>query len=123
MSGLRFSIVVGLSITTCVIVFLRGWSALAALTNGDESAFLAFPLTVILPALAFAFLTMLRHIKSAEGALMQLGAMIQVMLIIAWPGFALYLALGFPVVFLVVEMFETHLTPKLRDPIKRVVLV
>ena len=53
---------------------------------------------------------------------MQLGAMIQLALIIAIPPAALYLALGFPVVFLVVELFETRLPAGLRDPIKRRVL-
>ncbi len=39
---------------------------------------------------------------------MQVGTMIQLLLIIALPGFALYLALGFPVAFLVIELFETR---------------
>ncbi len=49
---------------------------------------------------------------------MQLGAMVQILLIIAFPRFALYLALGFPVVFLFVELFETRMPTLLKAAIK-----
>ena len=49
---------------------------------------------------------------------MQVGTMIQLLLIIALPGFALYLALGFPVVFLVIELFETRSPVTFRTWIK-----
>jgi len=60
--------------------------------------------------------------RSREGALMRLGTIIQLALIILLPPVALYLALGLPVVFLVVELFETRLPQPLRDPIVRAVL-
>lgn len=123
MFGLKSWVVISLSTAGILFVGYRSWSALSALVSGNEGQFLAFPLTVILPALAFAFLVKLRRVNSAEGALMQFGAMIQLLLIVAWPSFALYLALGFPVVFLVVEIFETRLPALLRDPIKRAVLL
>ena len=49
---------------------------------------------------------------------MQIGTMIQLLLIIALPGFALYLALGIPVVFLVIELFETRAPTIFRSWIK-----
>ena len=84
----------------------------------DKSVFLAFPLTVLLPALALLFLATRKAMRSAEGVLMQVGAMIQLLLIIAMPDFAIYLALGFPVVFLIVEIFETRAPAPLRTWVK-----
>ena len=112
----------------CLVVLagcLFAWRAFLAvrdMIDGDASRFLAFPLTVILPSLAFGFLATRPSMASSEGALMQLGAMIQLLLIVALPGFALHLALGFPVVFLVVEMFETRFPAQVRVPLKRVFL-
>lgn len=96
-------------LSTCVfsVVGQRAFNAVVSL-NGDKTAFLAFPLAVLLPALAFLFLATRKGMSSAEGVLMQIGTMIQLLLIIALPGLALYLALGFPVVFLVIELFETR---------------
>ena len=96
------------ALALCVLA-IRGHFAIADLINHDQTRFLAFPLTVILPASAFAFLAWRRNIASQEGVLMQLGAMIQILLIISVPKFALHLALGCPVVFLVVELFETKM--------------
>ena len=96
--------------------------AVDALLSDDPGPFLAFPLTVMLPILAFGFLAVQRRMKSAEGALMQLGALLHLLLIMAFPGFALYLALGFPVVFLVVELSETRCPPLLQTPVKQLVL-
>lgn len=90
------------------LVAFRGHSAGADLASGDPSEVLAFPLTVILPGLAFAILALRRDTSSQEGALMQLGAMIQILLILALPRYGLHLALGFPIVFLIVELFETR---------------
>jgi len=53
---------------------------------------------------------------------MRVGAMIQLWLVIVLPVVALYLTLGFPVVFLVVELFETRLPPRLREPLARLVV-
>ena len=122
MHRIRRRIVAVLSFVIAGLVAVRAVSALSDLLGGDLTAFIAFPLAVILPTLAFGFLATLHEMKSEEGALMQLGAMIQLCLIIAFPGFALYLALGFPVVFLAVELLETRLPLRLRDPIKRGVL-
>lgn len=98
---------------------LRAIAAVVDLLRGDVTAFLAFPLTVILPAVAFVYIGLLKDLVSEEGVLMQIGVMIQLILILALPSFALYLALGFPVVFLVVELFETKAPPRLRQSIKK----
>ena len=96
------------------LIAFRGYLAVAALASGYPSEVLAFPLTVILPGLAFAFLVLRRDMLSREGALMQLGAMIQILLILALPRFGLHLALGFPIVFLIVELFETRMPVRIK---------
>lgn len=100
-------------------IAFRAVHAVNDLLRGDVTAFLAFPLTVILPALAFVYIGLLKDMISQEGVLMQIGVMIQLILILALPAFALYLALGFPVVFLVVELFETKAPSGLRQGIKK----
>ena len=101
-----------------------GYRAIEAISSlwSDNTAFLAFPLTVMIPGLAFLFLATLHDMSSQEGVLMQLGTMVQLLLIMALPGIALYLALGFPVVFLVVELFETRFPAKYRAWIKKQVI-
>lgn len=116
---LRRGLLLSMIALAALLGIMRAMQALQALAGMQEGAFLALPLTVILPLAAFVFLTRLGPMRSAEGVLMQLGCMIQILLIIAMPGFALYLALGFPVVFLVVELFETRLPTVMRDVIKR----
>ena len=111
-----------LGLVVVALVCLHAIQAVVDLGRGDETAFLTFPLAVLTPALAFGFLVRRRGMVSQEGVLMQLGAMLQLVLIIALPAFAVYLTLGFPVVFLVVELFETRLPAALRDPIKRKLL-
>lgn len=120
--AIRSPVLWGLIVLAALLTGLRGIEALRDLVRGDETLFLAYPLAVLTPALAFAFLATRRAIVSEEGVLMQLGAMIQLILILALPGFALYLALGFPVVFLVVELFETRCPANLRQPLKRMVV-
>lgn len=93
-----------------------------ALLDGEEALLLAFPLAVIFPAILAATLLLLPPAASREGLLMRVGAIIQLVLIVMLPGLALYLALGFPVVFLVVELFETRLPSRLREPLRRLVL-
>lgn len=51
---------------------------------------------------------------------MRAGTMIQLCLIVLLPSAALYLALGLPVVFLVVELFETRVPHVIREPIVRI---
>lgn len=102
-----------------VVVFVRLLDLIRGLSAADEEPLLAFPLSVIFPALLVVALMRMPPAASREGILMQLGTMIQCVLIVALPAFALHLALGLPVVFLVVELFETRCPPALRDALAR----
>lgn len=115
---MKLSVVFGMVVVAAIVFVWRAYFAITDLVEGDQTAFLTFPLSVILPVMVFSFLATRRSMASQEGALMQLGAMMQILLIIALPSFALYLALGFPVVFLMVELFETRLPKSLKTFIK-----
>ena len=97
---------------------IRGWHAFNAIQAGQPEPLLNLPLAVLVPAMVFTYLITRRGFASQEGALMQLGCLIQLFLIVALPPAALHLALGFPVVFLAVELFETRLPAHLRDPLR-----
>lgn len=101
-----------------LVVAFRATYAIRELCDGDVSAILAFPLTVIVPTFAFFYVGQLKNMISEEGALMQLGVMVQLILILSLPSFALYIFLGFPVVFVVVEIFETKTPKEIRNWIK-----
>ena len=109
MYRLKLPVIRAMIFLAAVLIAVRGYLVVADLASGDPSEALAFPLTVILPGVAFAFLALRRSVLSQEGALMQLGAMIQILLILALPRFGLHLALGFPIVFLIVELFEKRM--------------
>lgn len=109
----------------CACILLAGVRAIdvvGGLARGEEHALLAYPLTVIFPAVLIVFLLMFPPAESREGLLMRVGTISQLLLIMALPGFALYLALGLPVVFLVVELFETRLSATLRERLARLVV-
>ena len=95
---------------------------ISSLQAGDASRLLAFPFGAVLPAMLLVILSLLPPTRTREGLLMRVGAMIQLWLVIILPVMALYLTLGFPVVFLVVELFETRLSPRLREPLARLVV-
>lgn len=115
----KWSVVFGMVTIAAILFAWRGYLAISDLMDGDQTAFLTFPLSVILPVMMFSFLATRRSMASQEGTLMQLGAMVQILLIIALPSFAIYLVLGFPVVFLFVELFETRLPNAAKTAIKR----
>ena len=115
---LRSPVLSAIGAAATALVLYRGVIAIAALREGDPDPFLAFPMAVILPAIALLFLASLKRMISEEGVLMQLGAMVQLLLILALPAIALHLALGLPVVFLLVELFETKAPRRLRAAIK-----
>jgi len=103
-------------------VVWRAAVMIKSLQAGDASWLLVFPFGAVLPALLLVILSMLPPTRTREGLLMRVGAMIQLWLVIIFPVAALYLTLGFPVVFLVVELFETRLPPRLREPMARLVV-
>ncbi|MGA2042033.1 MAG: hypothetical protein ABSG83_01540 [Roseiarcus sp.] len=96
---------------------LRLAAALAAAGRGDLEPALGFGFTVIFPTLLLAVLLRLGPTRSREGALMRIGAAAQLVLVVGLPAFALQLLLGLPVVFLMVELFETRAPRRLREPI------
>lgn len=104
-------------------VLARATGMIISLQTDDERALLAFPLTVIVPATLSALLIGMPPAKSREGLLMRLGTIIQLLLIIIFPAISLYLALGLPVVFLVVELFETQAPLRLRTALGNVLMV
>jgi hypothetical protein len=109
----------------CACIALASWrffDVVRSLAHGDEHALLAYPLTVVFPAVLIAILLMMPAAESREGLLMRVGTIAQLLLVIALPEFALHLALGLPVVFLVVELFETRLPSALRDRLVRLVV-
>jgi hypothetical protein len=89
----------------------------AAVGRGDLEPALGFGFTVIFPTLLLAVLLRLGPTRSREGALMRIGAAAQLVLVVGLPAFALQLLLGLPVVFLMVELFETRAPRRLREPI------
>jgi hypothetical protein len=104
------------------IAVLRAADVVHSLARGAEHELLAYPLTVIFPATLIGSLLLMPPAESREGLLMRVGTIIQLLLIIALPTCALYLALGLPIVFLVVELFETRLPQALRDRLARLVV-
>lgn len=48
---------------------------------------------------------------------MRLGTAWQFILIVAVPPYALHLLLGLPLIFLLVELFETRLPRRVREPV------
>jgi hypothetical protein len=107
---------------TSLVLGYRIVMMVVALGSGDPSRLLVFPFSAILPAVLMTVLAVMPPTRTREGLLMRVGAMIQLWLIILLPTIALYLALGFPVVFLVVEIFETRISPRIRDPLARLVI-
>ena len=100
---------------TCV----RCFELVDAWRLSDERPLLAFPLSVIFPGLLVAAMAFAPPAATREGALMRLGTMIACVLVVGLPRLALHLVLGLPIVFLLVELFETRCPPSLRTAIAR----
>ncbi len=112
-----------LAACACILISLgRAIEVAVQLAHGAEDALLSYPLTVIFPAVLIAILLKFSPAESREGLLMRIGTIIQLLLILALPRFALHLALGLPVVFLVVELFETRLPAELRNKLAGLVV-
>lgn len=108
-----------LGVALSTVMLIRCLELVQALRQSDERPLLAFPLSAVLPALLVIALAIMPPAVSREGALMRLGTMVQCVLIIAVPRLALHLALGLPVVFLLVELFETRCPSSLREAVTR----
>lgn len=109
-------------IITTLIASIRFISALNSWHKGNNSEIEAYSFTVIFPAVLIFTLSFMGKTITKEGLLMRFGTMTQLLLIISIPKFSLYLALGFPVVFLVVELFVTRVPKTITTPIERVIV-
>jgi hypothetical protein len=124
MSGFRSQqwVVQAIFGTLAALGLLRVAVALHALQMGEETALLTLPLGVIFPVVLVAALLRMPPTRTQEGLLMRLATAAHLTLIVAVPSLALPLALGLPVVFLLVELFETRIPPTWRDRVVRAVL-
>ena len=122
MFEIRRTTKIGLCLAALVVFFWRSMTAIISLNEGNEAALLAFPLTVIFPMILIAILLLMPPTQTREGLLMRFGTLIHLLLILSLPQFALFLALGFPFVFLVVELFETRIPKAVTTPLSKLVL-
>lgn len=102
---------------TASAAFVRLVWAVGAAEDGDVGPATAYAFTVIFPVVLIGLLLSLGPGRTREGVLMRLGTACQIVLVIAVPPYALHLLLGLPIVFLLVELFETRLPKRLREPI------
>ena len=86
----------------------RFLEAVAAIRHGDSGPLERLGLQVVLPTVLALLVMAMPPGRSAEGVLMRVGTCVQLLVIVLLPRFALPVALGFPVVFLIVELFETR---------------
>lgn len=113
-------VIVGCGVLLALHRFL---TSINDLEEGKPDAFLSFPMTVILPIAALAYLVRMPATRTSEGILMRFAAIVLILMIVALPAVSLHLALGFPVAFLVVEMFETRVPAPLRSTVKQWIAV
>lgn len=110
-----------IAITACAASVLL-ISALSQWQSGSKTAIESYSLCVALPAILIAILSCMKGTKTKEGLFMRVGLMTHLLLIILLPDFALHLALGFPVVFLIVELLTTKLPAKLYHSIEKTII-
>jgi hypothetical protein len=90
------------------IVLYRLIYALVALQQGSVDTLGIFSFSVIFPAAFILFLLLFApKARSVEGVYMLFGSVILFLLIILIKSLALHLLLGWPVVFLLVELYAT----------------
>ena len=110
-----------LFVTICAVI-VRFYYAFSEWHGGNNTAIEAYSFTVIFPAVLIMTLAAMDKTKTKEGLLMRFGTMVQLLLIISLPPFSLYLALGLPVVFLVVELFVTRVPKAITVPIEKIIV-
>jgi len=111
-----------LAIAVIVLFLFRLVAMLNSLEAGSETLLLAFPLMVIFPVVLIIILLLMKPTQTREGLLMRFGSILHLILIIAFPQVALYLSLGFPFVFLCVELFETRLPKRVSRSLTALVI-
>lgn len=90
--------------------------ALAAAGRTDTLTPLTpYGFTVVFPLVLIGLLLSMGPGRTREGVLMRIGTACQMILVIAVPPLALQFVLGLPIVFLLVELFETRVPARLRE--------
>jgi len=115
-------LLIGFLVVTAIAISMRLFFALDKWLQGSSTEIEAYSFAVIFPAVLIVALSFMDKTKTKEGLLMRFGTMIQLLLIISLPKFSLYLALGLPVVFLVVEIFVTRVPKIITTPFERIIL-
>lgn len=82
--------------------------AIVAIRLGDPEPLERIGVQEVLPTVLATLVMAMPPGRSAEGVLMRVGTCVQLLVIVLLPRLALSVALGFPVVFLIVELFETR---------------
>lgn len=107
---------VALVVTIRLIWAIHSWQ------NGVNAPLLSYAFCVVFPASLAVLLLLMPATRTKEGLLMRFGTVIQLLLILSIPPYALYLALGLPVVFLVIELFVTRIPNPISAPLERLIL-
>jgi hypothetical protein len=100
-------------------MLLRAAQATAAALQQDWEPWVAFGFSVIFPATLALLLLRLPAAQTAEGVLMRIATVLQMVWITAFPSWALLLLLGLPVAFLFVEVLETRVPERIRVGVRR----
>ena len=86
-----------------------------AIWTGSLGLLTTYGFTVVFPLVLIGLLLSLGPGRTREGVLMRIGTAWQMILVIAVPPLALHFVLGLPIVFLLVELFETRTPARLRE--------
>ncbi|TAE83817.1 MAG: hypothetical protein EAY76_00585 [Alphaproteobacteria bacterium] len=112
-----------------VVVMLLAWvmivrfiGAMDSWQQGIDNPLLSYAFIVVFPASLAWLLLLMPPTYTKEGLLMRFGTILHLLLMLYIPSFALYLALGFPVVFLVVELYMMNMPQHIADPLERLVV-
>jgi hypothetical protein len=87
----------------------------AAIRTATLGSLTDYGFTVVFPLVLIGLLLSMGPGRTREGVLMRIGTACQMILVIAVPPLALQFVLGLPIVFLLVELFETHTPARLRE--------
>lgn len=107
---------------TSLVVSVRCVFAFDNWFQGDNTAIESYSFAVIFPAVLILALLFMSETNTKEGLLMRFGTIVQLLLIISIPQFSLFLALGLPVVFLMVEIFVTRVPKAITVPIESIIV-
>ena len=86
-----------------------------ATRTGTLAPLTSYGFTVVFPLVLIGLLLSMGPGRTREGVLMRIGTACQMILVIAVPPLALQFVLGLPIVFLLVELFETRTPARLRE--------